>query len=51
MRFYVAKGLQLAGLGGLLLALYLGVTESMAREVSVALMSIAAFYTGRRLEG
>ncbi len=51
MVFYVAKGLQLAGLGGLALALYFGMTDSMGREVRVALLSVVAFYAGRRLEG
>jgi len=49
--FYVGKGLQLAGLSGIGLALWVGVTrESMAQELLIASASAALFYLGRRIE-
>ena len=52
MLFYVAKGLQLAGLVGGPAALYVGMTEAdgMAREIGLAVLSMVLFYTGRLIE-
>ncbi len=52
MLFYVAKGLQLAGLLGAPAALYVGMTQAdgMAREIGLALLSMLLFYTGRLIE-
>ena len=51
MGFYVAKGLQLAGLCGIGLALYVGINqEALSREIFLAALSAALFYTGRRIE-
>lgn len=52
MLFYVAKGLQLAGLIGGPVALYVGMTQAdgMAREIGLALLSMLLFYTGRLIE-
>jgi len=52
MLFYVAKGLQLAGLLGAPAALWVGMTQSdaMAREIGLAAVSILLFYTGRLIE-
>lgn len=51
MAFYVAKGLQLAGLTGIGLALWVGVTQAdLARELFIAALSLGCFYAGRRLE-
>ncbi len=53
MTFYVAKGLQLGGLLGMPLALYMGLAHDAAllRELSLALLAALLFYTGRLLEG
>ena len=53
MTFYVAKGLQLAGLLGMPLAIYVGVSHEagMLRELSVAMLAALVFYAGRLLEG
>jgi len=53
MTFYVAKGLQLAGLLGMPLALYVGVSHEagMLRELSLAMLAALVFYAGRLLEG
>jgi hypothetical protein len=53
MSFYVAKGLQLAGLIGMPLALYAGVTQEsgMLKELGLATVAAAVFYMGRMLEG
>jgi len=49
--FYVGKGLQLAGLAGIGLALYVGLTrEAMMQELLIATASAALFYMGRRIE-
>lgn len=51
MAFYIAKGLQLAGLTGIGLALWVGVTEAdLGRELFIAALSSLCFYGGRRLE-
>ena len=52
MSFYVAKGLQLAGLIGMPLALYAGVTQEsgMVRELVLAAVAVLLFYAGRSLE-
>lgn len=52
MLFYVAKGLQLAGLIGATAALWVGMTQSdaMAREIGLAALSMALFYAGRLIE-
>ena len=53
MTFYVAKGLQLAGLLGMPLALYAGFAQEsgLLRELSLAVLAALMFYTGRMLEG
>jgi hypothetical protein len=53
MSFYVAKGLQLAGLMGMPLALYAGVTQEsgMMKELGLATVAALVFYVGRTLEG
>jgi len=53
MSFYVAKGLQLAGLMGMPLALYAGVTQEsgMMKELGLATVAALVFYAGRVLEG
>ena len=52
MAFYIAKGLQLAGLigvgGGLLVGLTQG--DAMARELGLAALGAALFYAGRFIE-
>ena len=52
MFFYVAKGLQLAGLLGVAGALIIGfsVENAMLRELGWACGGIALFYAGRLLE-
>ena len=52
MLFYIAKGLQLAGLVGVGGALYVGLTEgdSMMRELRLAALWTACFYAGRFIE-
>ena len=51
MAFYVAKGMQLAGLLGVGFALYLGmIGESLMREVIVASLGAVFFYVGRSIE-
>ncbi len=51
MVFYIAKGLQLAGLFGIGLALWVGVAEaSLSRELFIAALSLGCFYAGRHLE-
>jgi hypothetical protein len=52
MVFYVAKGLQLAGLIGMPLALYAGITQEsgMMRELGLATVAVLMFYAGRSLE-
>lgn len=53
MTFYVAKGLQLAGLMGMPVALYAGVTQEsgMMKELALATAAALVFYAGRMLEG
>lgn len=53
MSFYVAKGLQLAGLMGMPLALYAGVTQEsgLMKELALATLAALVFYAGRTLEG
>jgi len=50
--FYVAKGLQVAGLVGVGVALYVGLTEgdAMAKELGFAVLGMAFFYAGRMIE-
>ncbi len=50
MSFYLGKGMQIAGLAGAALALYVGMTGSMARELLLAGLAVMVFYAGRRLE-
>lgn len=52
MVFYVAKALQLAGLIGMPMALYAGITHEagMARELGLAALAVLMFYAGRSLE-
>jgi hypothetical protein len=52
MLFYVAKGLQLAGLLGMPVALYAGFTQEagMVRELVLASFAVVVFYAGRVLE-
>ena len=52
MSFYVAKGLQLAGLMGMPIALYAGITQEagMMRELGLATAAALVFYVGRLLE-
>lgn len=52
MLFYVAKGLQLAGLLGVAGALIIGLTveNAMLRELGWACGGIGLFYVGRLLE-
>ena len=53
MAFYIAKGLQVAGLLGVGVALYIGMTDAggMAKELGGAALGIAIFYAGRLVEG
>ena len=52
MTYYVAKGLQIAGLLGMPLALYAGASEngSMMRELGLATLGALTFYAGYLLE-
>ena len=52
MMFYVAKGLQIAGLIGVGFALVVGLTNSDAivQELVMAVVGMALFYTGRLIE-
>ena len=52
MAFYVAKGLQLAGLIGVGGALYVGLMQgdAMAKELGLAALGAAFFYAGRLIE-
>ena len=52
MSFYVAKGLQMAGLVGVGIGLYVGVTQGDAimRELGLAVLGAALFYAGRLIE-
>jgi hypothetical protein len=52
MAFYVAKGLQIAGLVGMPLALYVGFSQegSMARELGLAALCAGTFYVGYLIE-
>lgn len=52
MVFYVAKGLQVAGLVGVGVALYVGLIEggAMMKEVGIAVTGAALFYAGRLIE-
>lgn len=52
MSFYVAKGLQLAGLVGVGVGLYVGLTQgdALMRELRLAAFGAAVFYAGRLIE-
>jgi len=52
MVFYIAKGLQLAGLIGVAGALYVGLTQgdAMTKELGLAALGAAFFYAGRLIE-
>ena len=52
MVFYVAKGLQLAGLIGVGGALYVGLLrgDAMTKELGLAALGAAFFYAGRLIE-
>lgn len=52
MAFYVAKGLQIAGLVGMPLALYVGFSQdgTMARELGLAALGAGTFYVGHLIE-
>lgn len=52
MAFYIAKGLQLAGLVGMPVALYIGLTEGdgLMRELGYAALAALTFYVGRIIE-
>ncbi len=52
MAFYIAKGLQLAGLIGVGGALFAGLTAgvSLTRELMLAGVGMGLFYAGRLLE-
>jgi hypothetical protein len=52
MVFYVAKGLQLAGLIGVAGALYIGLMQgdAMVKELRLAALGAAFFYAGRLIE-
>lgn len=52
MAFYVAKGLQVAGLVGMPVALYAGFSQDagMMRELLLASVAVVMFYAGRMLE-
>jgi len=49
--FYIAKGLQIGGLAGTGLALWVGITGAdMATELLFATIGLGLFYLGRRIE-
>lgn len=52
MRFYIAKGLQLAGLVGVGWALFAGIggRATLGREVAMAAFGALMFYVGRSIE-
>ena len=52
MSFYVAKGLQLSGLVGVGVGLYVGLIQGDAimRELGLAALGAAVFYAGRLIE-
>jgi hypothetical protein len=52
MAYYVAKGLQLAGMAAVGAALLIGLTQpdAIVREVALAMLGVGVFYAGRLLE-
>ena len=52
MVFYIAKGLQLAGLVSMPIALYVGLTQGdgMVRELGYASLGAIMFYAGYLME-
>lgn len=50
MAFYVGKGLQVAGLAGVGLALLRGLSGSIVQELILAGLAMAVFYAGRWIE-
>ena len=52
MSFYIAKGLQLAGLLGMPLALYIGISQDdgIGRELGYAALGASIFYLGYLME-